>query len=101
MNIKKGDTVKIRTGKDGGKTGAVIKVSPVDGTVTVTGLNVFKKRSRPRKQGQKGEIVSVSRPLPRSRVMFVCPSCKQATRLGARLDGDRKTRYCKKCQVAV
>jgi large subunit ribosomal protein L24 len=101
MNIKKGDTVQILSGKDRGKTGSIIKVAPADGLITVGGLNVFKKRARPKKQGEKGETVSVPRPLPRSRVMFVCPSCKKATRLGARMDGNQKVRYCKKCQATV
>lgn len=101
MNIRKGDTVKIRTGKDHGKTGTVLRVAPNDDKITIAGLNLFKKRSKPKKQGQKGEMVEVARPLPRSRVMFICPSCKKAVRLGARIDGDQKVRYCKKCQATV
>ena len=101
MNIKKGDTVLIRAGKDHGKQGTVTSVSPKAEAVTVSGLNLFKKRVRPTKQGEKGETVSVSRPLPRSRVMFVCPSCKKGTRLGARFEGTEKLRYCKKCQATV
>ena len=101
MNIRKGDTVKILSGKDRGKSGAVLKVSPKDGMITVSGLNMFKKRARPKKQGEKGETISVSRPLSRARVMFVCPRCKKATRLGARFEGTQKVRFCKKCQAAV
>lgn len=101
MNIKKGDTVKILSGKDRGKTGPILAVAPKDDKVTVTGLNVFKKRVRPRKQGEKGEMVEVPRPLPRSRVMFVCPSCKKAVRLGARVESGKKVRFCKKCQAVV
>ena len=101
MNIRKGDTVVIRTGKDHGKTGTVVKVAPNDDKITVGGLNLFKKRVRPKKQGQKGEMVEVPRPLPRSRVMLVCPNCKKATRLGARIEGTQKIRYCKKCEAAV
>lgn len=101
MNIRKGDTVVIRTGKDHGKTGSVIKVSPADEKITVNGLNLFKKRVRPKKQGQKGEMVEVPRPLPRSRVMLVCPNCKKPARTGARIEGSQKVRYCKKCEAAV
>ena len=101
MNIRKGDTVLIRSGKDHGKTGTIIKVAPADEKVTVGGLNLFKKRSRPKKQGQKGEMIEVPRALPQSRVMFVCPNCKKATRLGARIEGKDKVRYCKKCEAAV
>lgn len=98
MRIKKGDTVKVISGKDRGKTGAVIKVSPEGGRVSVEGVNLYKKRSRPKRQGQKGETVRVVRPITASNVMLVCKSCKRATRVGFRMEGGRKIRYCKKCQ---
>ncbi len=98
MNIKKGDQVKILAGMDRGKTGTVLHVLPEDGKIVIDGLNVFKKRSRPKKQGQKGETVLVPRPLPASRVMLICTNCKFPSRVGFRMDGPRKVRYCKKCK---
>ena len=97
MNIKKGDNVKILSGKDRAKTGTVLKVIPEEGRLIVEGLNVFKKRVRPKKSGQKGEMVSVSRPLPASRVALVCKNCGKAVRVGYRNEGETKVRYCKKC----
>jgi large subunit ribosomal protein L24 len=67
----------------------------------IDGLNVFKKRSKPRKQGEKGQIVAVSRPLAASKVMIICPNCKSPTRIGGRVEGSRKVRYCKKCQAIL
>ncbi len=59
MNIKKGDHVHIVSGKNRGKTGEVISVFPDAGRISVAGINMYKKRSRPKKQGQKGETVVV------------------------------------------
>lgn len=98
MKIKKGDQVKIMSGKDRGKIGNILHAMPVEDRVIVDGLNVFKKRSRPKTQGQKGETVLVPRPMPASRVMLICTNCKLPTRVGFRADGPRKVRYCKKCK---
>ena len=101
MKIKKGDNVKIMAGKDRGKTGTVSHADPLAGRVTIDGLNIFKKRARPKKQGQKGEIVLVPRPMPASKVMLICSNCKNPVRVGFRMDGPRKVRYCKKCEATT
>jgi large subunit ribosomal protein L24 len=101
MDIKKGDTVKILQGKDRGKTGTVLKVFPEEGRISVESLNIFKKRSRPTKQGQKGETVSIPRPFPASKAQVICGSCKEATRIGHRMEGNIKVRYCKKCEAKI
>lgn len=101
MKLKKGDNVKILSGKDRGKTGVVSKAYPEDDRITIDGLNVFKKRSKPRKQGEKGQMVAVSRPLSASKVMIICPNCKSVTRIGGRMEGSRKVRYCKKCKATL
>lgn len=98
MRIKKGDTVKIISGKDRGKTGRVLRVDHSKATVTVEGFNVYKKHQRPKKQGGKGEIVNIIRPLKASKAMPVCSNCKEAVRVGYRAEGEQKVRYCKKCK---
>ena len=98
MKIKKGDQIKIMSGKDAGKTGTVLHAMPGENRVIVDGLNVFKKRSRPKKQGQKGETVLVPRPMPVGKVMLICTNCKNPTRVGFRMEGAVKVRYCKKCE---
>ena len=97
MNLKKGDQVKVLSGKDRGKTGTVLKTFPQEEKISVEGLNVYKKRVRPRRQGQKGETVLVPRPLSASKAQLVCSSCKEPSRVGYRVDGSRKIRYCKRC----
>ena len=101
MNIKKGDSVKIIAGKDRGKTGKILNVLTKEGRVSVEGINVYKKHVRPRKQGEKGEIVSLVRPLQVSNVQIICPSCSKSVRVGFRVNGAIKTRFCKKCKANI
>jgi large subunit ribosomal protein L24 len=101
MKIKKGDKVQIVSGKDRGKSGTVLHVFPERDRISIEGINVYKKRVRPKRQGQKGETVSVARPLAASNVMLVCPSCGKPTRIGAKVEGGRKSRVCKKCGATI
>lgn len=101
MNIKKGDNVKVITGKDRDKTGTVLRVLPDANRLVVEGINMFKKRSKPKKQGEKGETVLVPRSMNASNVMLVCKNCKKATRIGHRIEGKTKVRFCKKCSATI
>lgn len=71
MNIKKGDTVLIMTGKDKGKKGAVIKAFPKEDKVVVEGLNMVSKHRRPRKSGEKGQTLKIAMPIHVSNVKKV------------------------------
>jgi large subunit ribosomal protein L24 len=97
MKLKKGDNVKIMSGKNRGKTGAIIKIFLEKNRLTVEGINLYKKRIRPKQQGQKGDVVMVARPMSASNVMLICKNCKNAVRVGYRVENDTKARYCKKC----
>ena len=99
MKIKKGDTVKIIKGKDAGKTGKVLHVFPDVNKLSVEGLNLFKKHARPKKQGEKGEVIQVTRPFSASNAMIVCSSCKKPTRIGSKKEGEKKFRMCRKCKA--
>ena len=101
MKFKKGDTVQIIAGKDRGKSGKVLRVIPDANRVSVDGINMYKKHVRPKRQGEKGEVVNLLRPLNASNVMLVCPHCKRGTRVGYRMEGEAKKRYCKKCQASL
>jgi large subunit ribosomal protein L24 len=68
MHIKKGDNVIVLAGRDKGKTGKVVKAMPKDGKVLVEGINMVKKHQKPTKQGQKGQIVEISLPMPASKL---------------------------------
>ncbi|MDO8599462.1 MAG: 50S ribosomal protein L24 [bacterium] len=98
MRVKKGDIVKIRSGRDGGKTGKVLHVLRDRDAVIVEGVNLLVKHLRPRRQGEKGQRVQFPAALPMSRVSIVCPKCGKPTRSAAKLleDGSR-LRRCVRC----
>src|SRR3989338_2277145 len=97
MKIHKGDTIKIISGNDKGKTGKVMKVYPPDGRIAVEGVNMKKKHVRSKKQGQKGELVRMPAPFFASRAMLVCGKCGKPTRAGYSIVENKKVRTCKKC----
>ncbi|MBI2055664.1 MAG: 50S ribosomal protein L24 [Candidatus Sungbacteria bacterium] len=98
MKIKKGDTVKVLSGKDRGKKAKVVRVLPKESRLVVEGLNLKKKHQRSRRQDKKGEMVLMAHPMAYSAVQLVCPSCSRPTRVGEKTgDNGRKVRICKKC----
>ncbi len=101
MNIRKGDLVIIKKGKDKGKTGKIIKVSPKDNRLMIEALNLVKKIKRAKKQGEKGEIILVPRPIYRANVMLICPHCKKPTKIASRTEGKKKVRICKECGSVI
>jgi len=100
MKLKKGDTVIIRRGKDKGKTGKVEKVFPKLGKLVVNGVNVYKKHVKPR-EGQKGGIIEITKPLPAAHTQIVCSACNKPTRVGYQVTKTSKERICKKCGVGL
>lgn len=101
MKIKKGDTVLIIRGKDRGKVGKVIKALPKENRVVIEGLNLVKKHIKPKKEGEKGRIVEIPRPISIANVKLICPNCHKAVRVGYKFEGEEKYRYCKKCQQII
>ncbi len=97
MNIKRGDIVQISKGKDKGKKGKVVKTYHENNKVMLEGLNLFKRHVRPKRQGEKGEIVKVSRPIHVSNVFLHCQNCNRGVRTGIVRDKKIKSRHCKKC----
>ena len=98
MNIKKGDTVRVLSGKDKGKEGQVVRSLPSKQRVVVEKVNMVKKAMRPTQQNPQGGIMSVEAPIHVSNVMVICPECKQPTRVSHRVNEAGTTvRVCKKC----
>ena len=98
MHIKSGDEVIVISGKDKGKKGKVLEVSPTEGKVIVEGLNMVTKHVKPRRMGESGGIVKAEAPLYASKVQLVCPKCDKPTRLAHKiLENGTKERVCKKC----
>ncbi|MDQ6910203.1 MAG: 50S ribosomal protein L24 [Actinomycetota bacterium] len=98
MKLKKGDRVKVLSGKDRGKDGEIMRVLPDRNKVIVDGVNVAKKHQRSTKATMQGGIIDKDMPVPAANVALLCPSCGP-TRIGYRFEGDdrKKVRVCKKC----
>ncbi len=98
VHVKTGDTVVVLSGKDMGKQGAVLAVSPKEGKVIVEKVNMVTKHVKPRRMGEPGGIVKAEGAMYASKVQIVCPRCKKPTRIGHKLFEDgSKARICKKC----
>jgi large subunit ribosomal protein L24 len=101
MKIKKGDQVAIVTGKDNGKKGTVEKVFAKESKVLVEGINQYKRHLKGRVQGQKSEIITITKPLALANVQLLCPKCKKLTRVGYKMIKDGKVRICRKCNAEI
>lgn len=99
LKFKVGDTVKITAGKDKGREGKIERIFPKTMQVLVPGINVYKKHVKgyAGREGQKSGIYEIPRPLPFGKIALVCPKCKKQTRVGFKLVGETKLRFCKKC----
>ena len=98
MKIHKGDIILIISGKDRGRKGKVIAAFPKRRKVVVEGMSLRKKHVRPKKSGEKGQIIEVPAPLDISNVKLICSKCGQPARLGYETRGKKKYRICKKCK---
>ena len=101
MNVKKGDTVQVITGKDKGQTGKVISVMPKEGKVVVEKVNMVSRHVKARKQGDESGIIQKEAPLYASKVMLFCPKCNRGVRSGRKVEGDKKIRVCKRCGAQI
>lgn len=99
--IKTGDKVVVISGKNRGKAGKVTSAYPKENRITVDGVNMQKKHVRPRRQGEKGQIVERPAPISISNVKLICSKCNKATRVGYKIEGGEKYRICKKCNNAI
>ena len=113
MKVKKDDTVLIISGKDRGRKGKVLEVLSRKGKISVEGVNLVKKHQKPKKSGEKGQIIQLPKPIDISNVKLICPKCGKPTRIGYKLVKEprsslvpakastakdkKKYRICKKC----
>ena len=96
VHVKTGDEVIVIQGKDRGKKGKVLQVSPSEGKVIVEGVNIVSKHVNPRKMGEPGGIIKAESALYADKVQLICPKCGQATRVGHVIEDGKKFRVCKK-----
>ena len=102
VHVKTGDTVVVLSGKDKGKKGKIMAVSPSEGKVIVEKVNIVSKHIKPRRMGEPGGIIKAEGAMYASKVQVVCPRCKQPTRVGHKIYEDgTKSRICVKCGEAL
>ena len=97
LHVKSGDTVVILSGKDRGKKGKVMQVSPKEGKVIIENANFVQKHVKPRKMGEAGGLIKAESALYADKVQLVCPKCGRPTRTGSKINAKgKKVRTCKK-----
>ncbi len=98
IHVKTGDSVVILSGKDKGKRGKILAVSPKEGKVIVEGANFATKSVKPRRQGEEGGIVKAEAAMYSSKVALWCSKCSKGVRYGIKTDDEgNKIRVCKRC----
>ncbi|OJI09600.1 MAG: 50S ribosomal protein L24 [Candidatus Vogelbacteria bacterium CG10_big_fil_rev_8_21_14_0_10_49_38] len=109
MSIKKNDNVIVTTGQNRLKQGKVLRVFRDRDQVLIEGVNLKKKHQRPRKEGEKGQMIEVPHPIHLSNIALYCPSCGRGVKSSAKImamkskkdlpagQAGKKTRVCRKC----
>ena len=101
MHVKKGDKVKVITGKDKGKTGVILAAFPKKDRVLVEGVNIVKKHTKPNQASPQGGIISLEAAIHVSNVMIIDPKTDEPTRVGYKIEDGKKVRVAKKSGVAL
>ncbi|WP_332649165.1 50S ribosomal protein L24 [Lysinibacillus sp. 54212] len=101
MHVKKGDKVKVITGKDKGKEGVILAAFPKQDRVLVEGVNIVKKHVKPNQLNPQGGIVSKEAAIHVSNVMLIDPKSGEPTRVGYKIENGKKVRVAKKSGVVI
>lgn len=100
LKVKKGDKVVVITGRDKGKQGEILKVLREENRVLVQGVNIVKRHQR-QTQTEQGGIVSKEAPIHVSNVAHIDPKTQKPTRVGFKMDGDKKVRVARRSGEAI
>src|SRR4030042_6049963 len=98
MKIHKNDQVLITSGKERGKKGKVLNVFTQESKIVVEGVSMRKKNAKPKKSGEKGQVVHVPAAFSVANAALICPKCGKPTKVGCKILDKKKYRVCKKCQ---
>ena len=90
IRLKKGDKVVVLSGKYKGKNGVILETHPADNTVTVEGINIVKKATKPNRQYPQGGIIEITKPIDVSKVAILEPTTKKPSKIGYTLDKEGK-----------
>ena len=96
IRIKKGDTVYVNAGNYKGQTGKVLSVAPSEDKAIVEGVNMVSKSTKPNSKQPQGGIIKQEAPIHISNLNLIDPKSQKPTRVGYKMDGDKKIRYAKK-----
>lgn len=97
MHVKRDDNVIIVSGDDKGARGKVIAVSPKEGKLIVSGVNIVSKHVKPRRRGEPGGIVKTESAMYACKVQLYCPKCEKGVRIKSKKSGGKSVRICAKC----
>ena len=100
QKIRKGDKVVVLTGKDKGRTGEVVQVMPKEDRAIVRGVNVVKRHQR-QTQSQEAGIISKEASIHLSNIAIADPKDGKPTRVGFKVEGDKKVRVAKRSGVSI
>lgn len=101
MKIKKGDKVRVTAGKDKGREGVVDQVYRKSNRLLIQKINIYKKHIKKSEKMPQGGVVEIPRALDVSKVMLICPKCTKLTRVGYKVEKNKKYRICKKCESKI
>ena len=99
LHIKKGDTVKVLSGDNKGKTGRVIEVMPQERRAIVEGVNMVSRHTKPNAQNTTGGIIKKEAPITLSKLMLVVDG--KPTRVGRKLENGKLVRFAKKTGATI
>lgn len=95
LSIRRGDKVVVITGKDTGKQGSIVAVSPKSNKIIVEGVNIVSRHTKPRSAQEQGGIIKREGPIDASNVMVICPTCGKPTRISHKIVDGKNVRVCK------
>jgi len=101
MKLVKDDKVMIRTGKDRGKSGKILRVLPKENRIVVEGINLVKKHAKPTSKLPHGGIITREAPIAASNVMLACPECSKPTKVRKQVTDAGIIRVCTECGAAL
>jgi large subunit ribosomal protein L24 len=102
LHIKKNDSIVVISGKEKGKRGRVLSVSPSKESLIIEKINMIKRHMKPSRKHAQGGIIEKESSIHMSNVMMICPKCAKPTRIGnTSLQGGKKVRVCKKCREVM
>jgi len=101
MKLRKADQILIIKGKDKGKKAKILRSFPKENKILAEGINIKKVHKKPKKEGEKGQVVEVPFSFPSSKAKLICPKCNKPSKIGYKIEGGKKLRVCKKCQAEI